>query len=429
MTVRAAGDGGDVRIRLLGPVEVEAGGERRPVRGARRVAVLAALALRPGEVVGVDQLVEAVWGDARQPDAARTTLHSHVSYLRRVLGDRHAITRRQPGYLLNLAGGVTDVQAAERLIDDGARSPDPEHAAGRLQAAVALWRGGPLAELAGLAWFDDHVRRLEQLLLQAQELLGAAWLALGQHAQLIPQLESLTRQHPFHEQLWGQLMVALYRAGRQGDALAAYQRARQLLRDELGVDPGGPLRDLYSAVLRHDAELAAPAPRPASGAGTAASRAPAGVPAQLPLAAASFTGRRAELGALDRLVPDDRVAPGEDARLPAVAVCVLSGSPGAGKTSLAVYWAHQVAQRFPDGQLYVSLRGADPDGSVLDPADVLQGLLQALDVPPDPGWPGGTGRALPQPAGRPAIRCWSCWSCRTTPASRRPPARCAPGTT
>jgi DNA-binding SARP family transcriptional activator len=203
MTVRAAGDAGDVRIRLLGPVEVEAGGERRPVRGARRVAVLAALALRPGEVVGVDQLVEAVWGDGRQPDAARATLHSHVSYLRGVLGDRHAITGRQPGYLLNLTDGVTDVQAAERLIDDGARSADPEHTAGQLQAAVALWRGGPLAELAGLAWFDGHVRRLEQLRLRAQEMLAAARLALGQHAELIPQLESLTRQHPFHEQLWG----------------------------------------------------------------------------------------------------------------------------------------------------------------------------------------------------------------------------------
>jgi DNA-binding SARP family transcriptional activator len=382
MTVRAVGDAGDVRIRLLGPVEVEAGGECRPVRGARRGAVLAALALRPGEVVGVDQLVESVWGDGRQPDAARATLHSHVSYLRGVLGDRHAIAGRQPGYLLNLADGVTDAQAAERLIDDGARSADPEHAAGQLQAAVALWRGEPLAELAGLAWFDGHVRRLDLLLLRAQELLAAARLALGQHAQLIPQLESLTRQHPFHEQLWGQLMVALYRTGRQGDALATYQRARQLLRDELGVDPGGPLRDLHSAVLRHDAELAAPAPRPASGTGRAASRVPAGIPAQLPLAVASFTGRRAELDALDRLVPDDRVAPGEDAR-PAVAVCVLSGSPGVGKTSLAVYWAHRVAQRFPDGQLYVNLRGFDPGGSVLDPADALHGFLQALGVPPD----------------------------------------------
>ena len=353
------------------------------MRGARRVAVLAALALRPGEVVSVDQLVEAVWGDGGQPDAVRATLHSHVSYLRRVLGDRHAITGRQPGYLLNLAGGVTDVQAAERLIYDGARSADPEHAAGQLQAAVALWRGGPLAELAGLAWFDGHVRRLEQLLLQAQELLSAARLALGQHVQLIPQLESLTRQHPFREQFWGQLMVALYRAGRQGDALAAYQRARQLLQDELGVDPGGPLRDLYSAVLRHDAELATSAPRPASGTGTAASRVPAGVPAQLPLAVPSFTGRRAELDALDRLAPDGSVAPGKDARRPAVVVCVLSGSPGVGKTSLAVYWAHRVAQRFPDGQLHVNLRGFDPDGSVLDPADVLHGFLQALDVSPD----------------------------------------------
>ncbi|MEN3361354.1 MAG: hypothetical protein V7637_5336 [Mycobacteriales bacterium] len=365
----------DVRVRLLGPVDVLADGASRPVRGVRRVAVLAALALRPGEVVSVEQLIDAVWRDA-PPTGAAATVQSHVSYLRRLLGDRGSVVGRRPGYLLELAGGVTDVGAAERLIEAAAGAPDPAQAAGRLQAAVDLWRARPLPELAGLVWFDVHVRRLEELLVRAREMLAESRLALGQHAQLIPQLEALTLEHPLHEGFWAQLMLALYRAGRQGDALAAYQRVSTILRDEVGVDSGPPLRELHAAILRQDASLSGSAPPAAPGpvietGVVGGSR----VPAQLPRAVAAFSGRQAELTALDQLVPADGDAP------PPLGICVVSGPPGVGKTTLAVHWAHRVAGRFPDGQLYVNLHGYDPGGTAMEPAEAVHSFLDALGVP------------------------------------------------
>src|SRR6266508_2718559 len=163
------------------------------------------LASEPGAVVSSDRLVDLVWGDGA-PATAATTLQSHVSHLRRVLGDKAAIAARPPGYVLDAGDGVTDVQAAERLIRLAARSPDPCQQLEQLQAAVALWRGRPLADLAGLAWFDDQAHRLEQLLAQARHALVETRLALGQHLQLIPELEDLCRQYPLHEQTHGQLM-------------------------------------------------------------------------------------------------------------------------------------------------------------------------------------------------------------------------------
>ncbi|MBT2232083.1 AfsR/SARP family transcriptional regulator [Nonomuraea sp. NEAU-A123] len=253
-----------MRVRLLGPVDVLIDDIPRPVRGLRRTAVLAALALRPGAVVSVDRLVEAVWGTAA-PASAATTVQSHVSYLRGVLNRREAITARRPGYLLDLdEREPTDVQAAERLIRQGMESAAADARASRLQAAVALWRGAPLAELTGLAWFDEQAQRLEQLLLQARHALIDARMALGQHLQLVPELSDLSRQHPLHEQVHAQLMLALYRAGRQCEALAVYQRLRRTLADELGIDPSQPLRELEIAVLRQDPALDLPSsPSPA----------------------------------------------------------------------------------------------------------------------------------------------------------------------
>ncbi|MEU7855576.1 AfsR/SARP family transcriptional regulator [Nonomuraea sp. NPDC049141] len=242
-------------VRLLGPVDVLVDDIPRPVRGLRRTAVLAALALRPGAVVGVDQLVEAVWGTAA-PASAATTVQSHVSYLRGVLNRREAITARRPGYLLDLDDSeATDVQTAERLIRQGMESAAPAARAARLAAAVALWRGSPLAELAGLAWFDAQAERLDQLLLEARHALIDARLALGQDLQLVPELTALSRQHPLHEQVHAQLVLALYRAGRQSEALAVYQRLRRTLADELGIHPSQQLRELEIAVLRQDPAL------------------------------------------------------------------------------------------------------------------------------------------------------------------------------
>jgi DNA-binding SARP family transcriptional activator/tetratricopeptide (TPR) repeat protein len=355
-----------MRVRLLGPVDVLVEGAVRPVSGLRRQAVLAALALQAGDVVSTDRLVDIVWGDDAPPTAA-TTLQNHVSHLRGVLGRRSAIMARSPGYLLDIKGGATDLQEAERLIREGTHAPDAEHRERQLLAAVALWRGDPLAGLTDLAWFRDHALRLDHLLLQARHALLDARLTLGQHGELVPELEALSRRHPLDEQIHRQLIVALYRAGRQGDALTTYQRLRHNLKAELGIDPSQPLRELEAAVLRQDAGLDVTAP-PIN----AAAR-----PAQLPPAIAAFTGRTRETAQLDRLRPrGGRSAP------PAVTVIsAISGTAGIGKTMLAVQWAHRVAAQFPDGQLYVNLRGFDPSGQVVNPADALRVFLEAFGMP------------------------------------------------
>jgi DNA-binding SARP family transcriptional activator len=202
-----------VKVRLLGPVDIVVNGVSRPVPGPRRQAVLAALALQPTRTVSTDLLIETVWGGA-PPNTAANTLQSHVSFLRRTLGDRAAILARPPGYSLDIPGEATDVQSAERLIHQGTQCADPRHGATWLQTAVRLWRGRPLADLAGLPWFDDKARLLEQLHLRARQSLAEARLALGQHAQLVAELEGLRYQHPLHEEIHGLLILALYRCGR-----------------------------------------------------------------------------------------------------------------------------------------------------------------------------------------------------------------------
>src|SRR5690242_3801197 len=245
--------GSEMRVRLLGPVDVVAGGAVRPVSGLRRKAVLAVLALQHGDVVRTDQLADAVWGDA-PPATSLNTLQRHISYLRQVLGSRDAIVARPPGYWLDQGQVDTDVAAAERLIQQGGQVAGQARKQ-QLRDALALWRGQPLSGLDGLSWLREQVERLEQLRLRASRELVETRLALGEHEQVLPDLEALTRDHPFDEQLHAQLMLALYRSGRQADALGAYRRLRSFLRSELAVEPGSPLRDLEAAILRQDREL------------------------------------------------------------------------------------------------------------------------------------------------------------------------------
>ncbi|WP_407775546.1 BTAD domain-containing putative transcriptional regulator [Actinophytocola sp.] len=336
----------------------------RPVPGSRRKAVLAALALQPGEVISTDRLIHIVWGEA-PPATAGNTLQSHMSYLRGVLGDRAAILAQPPGYVLNIAEEATDVQAAERLIRQGTQSADPRQGEAWLKAAIGLWRGQSLADVTDLVWFHDQAQRLDHLLLRAKQGLIEVRLALGQHSQLIPELESLRRQSPLHEQIHGLLILALYRAGRQADAVAAYQVLRHTLAEELGIEPSQALHELHAAVLRQDPRLDTPPVPAATG--------PA--PAQLPLAITVFTGRGSELAQLDDLL----AGPG---RPTAVVISAVSGTAGVGKTALAVHWARRVGKTFPDGQLYVNLRGFDPGGSVVSPAQAVRGFLDAFGVPP-----------------------------------------------
>ncbi|MEU4472811.1 BTAD domain-containing putative transcriptional regulator [Micromonospora sp. NPDC023888] len=354
--ISTAGTG--VRVRLLGPVEVVVAGSPQAVNGMRRKAILATLALHAGRVVSVDRLIDVVWGE-HLPATAANTLQRHVSYLRGVLGEPGSIVARPPGYVLDTGPESTDVQAAERLLELARRSSDRAEQVTHLTAAVALWRGPPLADVAGSAWLAEQAEHLARLRLEAERALAEARLSVGEHARLVPGLERLVRQHPFDEHLHGQLMLALYRDGRQGEAVATYRRLRDTLREHLGIDPSPRLRDLECAILRQDSAIAAPDP---------ATPAPASVAAQLPPAVPTFVGREAELAALDALV--DRGG-----------AVVVSGTAGVGKTALAVHWAHRAAERFPDGQLYVNLRGFDPGAAPTEPARALHGFLEALGVP------------------------------------------------
>jgi DNA-binding SARP family transcriptional activator/tetratricopeptide (TPR) repeat protein len=368
------GTGSIMRVRLLGPVDVMSGDEIRPVSGLRRKAVLATLALQAGEVVSTGRLVDSVWSEAAP--AARNTLQSHVSYLRTVLG-KAAIVARPPGYLLDLGEDGTDVQLAERLLRQGAQSADPGRAAADLREALALWRGRPLADLAGLAWIEQQAERLDLLREQIRHVLSQARLDAGEHRQLIPELEQMAADHPLDEQIHAQLMTALYRGGRQADALAVYQRLRATLGDQLGLVPSPALRELETAILRQDAALDASAPAVSLRA-AAPPPPPVPVPAQLPPPVAAFAGRDAELARLDAILDGQE---GHD--VSGVTISVITGTAGVGKTALAVHWAHRVAARFPGGQLYVDLRGFGPAGAALDPGQALRGFFEAFAVPPE----------------------------------------------
>ncbi len=353
------------------------------------------LALRSGEVVSTDHLSDAIWGDSAPPTALNA-MQSHVSYLRGILPTKTAIITQPPGYLLKLPEDGTDIQQAERLLREGTQSGDPVDSVRHLQAALALWRGEPLAEFVTLPRLTARAERLELLRTQVRQTLFEARLAAGEHSQLLPELEQMLVDYPLDERVHGQLMLALYRCGRQADALAAYRRLRKALDDDLGIEPSQFLRDLQTAILSQDPGLNALPPAVAgagAGAGAALSlgslpgsltvAAPGRprstpalpTPAQLPSAPPAFTGRDAELAALDALVQG---APGPAADSPLAAV---SGTAGVGKTALAVHWARRAAAAFPDGQLYVNLRGFDPAGAALDPGQALHGFLDAFGVP------------------------------------------------
>ena len=363
---------------LLGPLVVRCGGVVLPVPRGRQRAVLAVLLLNAGRVVSVGEIAETLWGPAPLPSAS-ATVRNYVKRLRRVLrdADRARIVTRSPGYLIRVDRGELDVARFEALLErarNAARGGSWEAAADQVREALALWRGEPLADVESEALALREVPRLAELRLQAAELRIDAELRLGRHGVVIAELERMVAAHPLREHLHALLMLALYHDGRQAEALAAYQHARRVLVDELGAEPGAELRELHRQILTTGPVLAGPesgrlppGTRPAGGPRPV-------VPLELPGPVPQFVGRAAELADLTGML--DRAS----AQTPrTLAIWAIAGMAGVGKTALATHWAHQVADRFPDGQLHVNLRGYDP-GQPMPAADALAGFLRSLGV-------------------------------------------------
>ena len=371
-----------MQFGLLGPLVVaDAAGRRVEVPGPRLRMLLAALLLHANTPVSGEVLAEAVWDGAPGPAAVRT-LRSHIARLRRLLGpEAGRVAAREPGYLIHAEPSELDVAVFEALCHDAdtaLRAGAWAEASGHATRALALWRGAPLTDVPSQPLHGQIVPRLEQLRLQTLENNAQARLHLGHHERLVPQLRDLAASHPLRERFHAQLMLALARSGRQAEALTAYQHARQALVDELGIEPGPELRNLHERILASDTALLTP-PRPEST--HQPPRLPE-TPRQLPADVRHFIGRTGELQALSGLLPGNARAGG------AVVISVIGGTAGVGKTALAVHWAHQVADCFPDGQLYVNLRGYDPAQPV-SAADALAGFLRSLgvpgqDIPPEP---------------------------------------------
>ena len=261
-----------MRFRILGPLEVWDEGSEVSLRGPKPRALLAVLLLHANEVVPADRLIDDVWGDD-SPERAGAALRVYVSRLRKALPD-DVLTTRSPGYVLRVEPEEFDLYRFERLVDEArglSARGQSEDASDRLREALSLWRGSPLADFAYEGFAQAAIARLEELRLVAVELRINADLALGRHDELVGELEALVADHPLRERLRVYLMTALYRSGRQAEALDAYKEARRALVDELGIEPGAELRDLEQAILRQEPELNLPATVPASS-GEAAER-------------------------------------------------------------------------------------------------------------------------------------------------------------
>jgi DNA-binding SARP family transcriptional activator/tetratricopeptide (TPR) repeat protein len=361
-------------VGLLGPLAVRGADGPLEIAAPKQRAVLAALALQAGQVVSFDALAEAVW-DVEPPPSARVTVRNYVLRLRQLLGpDGGRIVTCDPGYVLEADPANVDVLTFVRLCRDGGaaiRSGSWAAARELLGQALAMWRGGPLADGPSPALHREWDSCLEQERLQALEWRIGAQLHLGGHGEICGELERLAAEYPLREQVHGLLMLALYRMGRQGDALAAYRHAQEVLADELGVEPGDELQRLHQQILTRDPTLAAPPTAPVM---------IEAAPRQLPASVPHFAGRLSDLELLTSLAKKASAAAGSAGT---VVISAIGGTAGVGKTALAVYWAHQVADRFTDGQLHVNLRGFDPSGTPTTPNQALRGFLDALGVPPE----------------------------------------------
>ncbi|MET9228265.1 BTAD domain-containing putative transcriptional regulator [Lentzea sp. NPDC003310] len=328
-----------VEYRVLGPLEVLLDGEPVAVPAGRGRVLLATLLLRANRFVSVDELVERVWeGEPPDLDRAHKTLQTVVMRLRQALGEANCVRHERGGYLAEIEPSQLDLLRFRELV-----------LRQEFGAALALWRGPVLGNVVSESLHRDDVPPLVEEQLGALEQRIEADLGDGRSADLVPELQELTRRHPLRDRFWSHLMLALYRSGQQAGALAAYRQVSEMLADELGIDPAPALRELHEQILR--GEVAAPKEKRVT-------------PRQLPADLATFAGRD-----------------GDVARLAAstAPVVVISGTGGVGKTSLAVHWAHRIADRFGDGQIFVNLRGQDPVRA-MEVQEALTLVLKGLGV-------------------------------------------------
>ncbi len=355
--------GREVRFRLLGSIEAcGRGGRPIDVGPPRQRTVLAALLMSPQQSVPVDQLVQRVWG-GHPPQRTRATLYTYLSRLRRLLpAQAAAISHAHGGYVLQADARSVDLHRFRDLLATARRTDDDVRAAESYRRALALWRGEAFLGI-DTPWFNE-IRTALCRERQAAELDYAdVRLRLGEHAEALSVLAELSAAHPLDERVAALYMTALYRCGRQADALAHYRQMHTRLTDELGIDPGRDLQDLHQAVLGRDARLSAAA----TGVATPPARPSWPVQCQLPLAISGFVGRSAQIEDLQATLTGGSPVP-----------VVLSGAPGVGKTALAVHIGHRLRTAFPDGQWYLRLHGVGERPR--EPSDALAELLRAAGM-------------------------------------------------
>ncbi|GIH02652.1 SARP family transcriptional regulator [Rhizocola hellebori] len=347
-------------FRLLGPLEAESAGMRIDIRRRQERRILGILLLEAGRVVATGQLVSLLW-EQGPPRAARRAVQTYMSRLRADMAAYGiAIQTRGDGYVIDIPLPTTDVHRFETLVRQAEGLTDPRARSAQLDSALNLWRGPLLADVIDERLRERLVPRIEEIRLHAFERRAEADLDCGRAAKVVIDLTDLVERLPTREGLVELLMRALAGAGRQSEALELYRSTRQLLVQEMGIEPSASLEELHRAILR--AEFAAAPPE-----------SPHRIPiAQLPLAVPGFGGRDDELARLDKALALAQEHP------TAVTVLVLSGTAGVGKSTLAIHWAHRIRESFPDGQLFINLRGYDPQASPTAAGEAIRAFLDAL---------------------------------------------------
>jgi DNA-binding SARP family transcriptional activator/tetratricopeptide (TPR) repeat protein len=387
---------GQLRVGVLGPVTASHDGQDLRVGQPRQQAVLGILAMGANRVISRGELIDGVWGQD-PPPSAEGGIYTYVAGLRRVIepgrsvrGPGQVLVSSGGGYVLHLMPGQPDAVALEQYVARARQlrqGGDLTDSLAALDAGLGLWRGTAFAGVPG-PFAETERTRLAELRVATDEERADVLLALGRHEEIVPDLTALVAAHPLRERMRGQLMIALYRVGRQAEALGVFGEGRRLLAEELGIDPGTELSRIHRQVLSMDAALdsgrgESPAPGPRA---ERAQHRPGGhqtgipVPAQLPLDSHGFSGRREELRVLHEVLPPP--GPVAAATAPSVGIAVISGTAGVGKTALAIRFGRAVAGSFRGGQLFVNLRGLDPAMPPMESGEALRFFLDSFGVPP-----------------------------------------------